>query len=160
MTETAQVDYRAITVQAWSAMFVVLLAIQLRTFVESPRDDFSPGGLLWMFCTCLNPLVQVGVRTLDSPRFRRAVFEISVAYTTLIILDHFLASSLAVEGFNQIFYFLHHVLGLWACWASWRWFRLARLDAPSIHRWTPATASAPPNEGPHADGTAGAAPRG
>lgn len=119
MTETTQVDYRAITVQAWSAMFVVLLAIQFRGFVESSRDDFSPGGLLWIFCTCLNPLVQVAVRTLDSPRFRFAVFEISCAYTALIILDHFLAVK-AYQS-HQLFYFLHHVLGLWACWASRRW---------------------------------------
>jgi hypothetical protein len=135
--------YRAITIQSWSGMLVVLLAMLIADIdrlaiqgsygeqAESLAADPGVTGL-WVLVSllCLNALVQVSVRTFDTPLFRRAVFWLSVAYTAFFVL-HQAAHIMAGERFSlhTILDLTHHVLGLWACWASNRWARLARQSA-------------------------------
>lgn len=138
----AESRYRAITVQAWSGMLAVLLAMLLADVVrlamrgsyedlaESLGDDPGSSGL-WILVglICLNALLQVAVRTFAGPGFRRAVFWTSAAYTAFFVF-HQAAHIWAGERFSlhTILDLTHHVLGLWACWASSRWLKLARAD--------------------------------
>jgi hypothetical protein len=136
----AESRYRAITAQAWSAMLAVLLTMLIADvdrlaiqgsyaeLAESLGADPGLGGLWVLVCLiCLNALVQISVHTFDVPLFRRLVFWTSVAYTVFFIL-HQAAHVAAGERFSlhTILDLTHHVLGLWACWASGRWSRLAR----------------------------------
>lgn len=139
-TIDAAARYRAITAQSWSGMLVVLLAMLIadmdRLAIQGSYGELSQSlaadpGLtgLWVLVSlmCLNSLVQVSVHTFDAPLFRRAVFWTSVAYTAFFVL-HQATHIIAGERFSlhTILDLTHHVLGLWACWASSRWASLAR----------------------------------
>ena len=129
--------YRAITAQAWSGMLAVLLTMFIadlvRLSIKGPYAELAeslaadPGltGLWVLVCLiCLNALVQVAVRAFDGAAFRRLVFWTSVLYTAFFIW-HQVAHVLSGErfGLHTVLDLTHHVLGLWACWASFRWSR-------------------------------------
>lgn len=148
MTDTTHKDarYRAITAQAWSGMLVILLTMFIADLVRlSMQGQFSelakslatdPGRTgLWVLVAliCVNTLVQVAVRTFDAPLFRKVVFWVSVAYTAFFVL-HQVVHVVSGESFglHTVLDFTHHVLGLWACWASFQWSRSAH--NPSLQR--------------------------
>jgi hypothetical protein len=134
MPETihAEARYRAITAQAWSGMLMVQLAISITDVFELLGDKGSGGNLtaLWVdaYIVCLNSLVQVGVRTFDAPRFRKVVAWTSIVYTLFFVLDHVILAGVIV-GPNKILYFTHHIIGVWAVFASVAWSNLARVEA-------------------------------
>lgn len=138
------VRYRAITAQAWASMLMVLTIglvtdlweLLLRSSYEELTESLrSAAGvrLLWFlaFLTCLSSLIQVGVRTFDSPTFRRFVFCASVLYIAALLLYTTIDTILSPHlDFHTVLSLTHIVLGIWACWASARWSRLARAEAP------------------------------
>lgn len=142
MTETTHIDsrYRAIAAQAWLGMLVTLLAMPIAQlllfFMRGQPTELAeslapwPGhtGLwVWVCLICLISLVQVAVRTFDSPSFRTAVFGVSVVYTALSVCMQVVTVALG-ESFGPytILDLTHNGLGLWACWASAQWSRSAR----------------------------------
>ena len=141
MTEEANLArHQAITAQAWSGMLAVLLAMLIADVVRlsmkgnfddlvaSLNADPGPTGLWVLICLiCLNTLVQVAVRTVDAPVFRRAVFWLTVAYTVFFVI-HQVVHLLSGEGFSihTILDLTHHTLGVWACWAAYQWAWKAR----------------------------------
>jgi hypothetical protein len=131
--------YRAMTAQAWSGMLAVLLAmlvadldrLAMRGSYEDLAESLSgdPGvGGLWILTglICANALLQVAIRTFDARSFRRAVFWLSAAYTAFFVV-HQVVHIWSGERFtlHTILDVTHHVLGVWACWASSHWLRAA-----------------------------------
>ena len=145
MPETihAESRYRAITAQAWSGMLMVQLAMATTDIFELLGGKGSGVNLtaLWIesALVCLNALVQVAVRTFDSPFFRKIVHWISILYMLFFVLDHFLMTDV-LSGPSRILYVTHHVLGLWAVFASYAWSSLAQAlvlpnDGPALSKY-------------------------
>jgi hypothetical protein len=130
---------RGIVAQAWAGMLAILLTMLVADLVrlsirapyselaESLAGDPGLGGLWVLVCLiCFNALLQVAVRTFEGRGFVLLVFWLSVGYT-LFFLFHQLVHVWSGERFSMhtILDFTHHALGIWACWAAWRWSKLA-----------------------------------
>jgi hypothetical protein len=140
----ADVRYRAIAAQAWSGMLMVLtiglvtdllehlLKNSYEQLTESLRSAAGLRGLWFLaFLACLSSLIQVGIRTFDSPTFRRFVFCVSVLYIAVLLLYTTIDTILSPHlDFHTVLSLTHIVLGIWACWASARWSGLAQAEAP------------------------------
>ena len=140
----ADVRYRAIIAQAWSGMLMVLMiglvvdlwGLLLKSSYEQLTESLRAAAglrLLWFlaFLTCLSSLIQVGVRTFDSPAFRGFVFCASSVYIAVLLLYTAIDTILLPHfDFHTILSLTHIILGVWACWASARWSGLARAEAP------------------------------
>jgi hypothetical protein len=129
--------YRAITAQAWAGMLALLLMMfiadllrfsmqgEYREMAEALAVDPGPSGLrVLVVMVCFNTLLQLAVHTFDAPLFRKAVFWAGVLYTVFFLL-HQVVHLIGGEalGVHTVLDLTHHVLGTWACWASWRWSR-------------------------------------
>ena len=129
--------YRAITAQAWAGMLFLLLTMFIADLVRlSIEGEFAaltralaadPGRTgLWILVLliCANTLIQVAIRTFQSPAFRWFLFAASVLYTAFFVA-HQIAHVAGGESFglHTFLDLTHHALGFWACWASWQWAR-------------------------------------
>lgn len=127
--------YSAIVAQAWSGMLALLLLMfisdLLRLLMLADFDAMAqalavdPGdkGLaLLTAMACFNVLVQMALRTFDSPALRQFVFWSSLAYTGFFMLHQVVHLAGGEEmGVHSLLDFTHHALGVWACWAARRW---------------------------------------
>lgn len=136
--------YSSIVAQAWSGMLALLLLMfisdVLRLFMLADFDAMAqalavdPGdtGLAVLTAmACFNVLVQMALRTLDSPALRQFVFWASVAYTGFFLLHQVVHLAGGEEmGVHSLLDFTHHALGVWACWAARRWAQAAGRAMP------------------------------
>ena len=142
----AEAQYRAIIAHAWLGMLVVLIIdlisdlwelLLLQTSYEQLTESLhGAAGLpgLWFLAglTCISFFFQVAIRTLDGPSFRKSVYLASKLYLGILVLHQIISVTLGERlGFHTIFDLTQDGLGLWACWASNRWWRLALADAQS-----------------------------
>lgn len=131
----AVAEYKSMVVQAWSGMLALLLMMfisdLLRLFMLADFETMAqalavdPGGTGLAVLTamaCFNVLLQMVLRTFDSPALPKFVFWASVAYTGFFML-HQVAHLAGGEdmGVHSLLDFTHHALGVWACWAARRW---------------------------------------
>jgi len=131
--------YQGLVVQGWSGMLVLLLAMFITDLVEyAMRGEYrelshllaaDPGVAgLWVLTAliCLNVVAQMAVRAVHRRGCRRRVFGFTLAYV-LFFAIHQAVHLAGGDGFDLHFLLdlAHHVVGLWACWAAWRWVRLA-----------------------------------
>lgn len=136
---TVRHDYQALTAQGWSAMLLLLLAMFITDLVEFSmrgayqalsaqlRDD--PGAVgLWLLSVliCLNVIAQMAIRSVHHDRCRWRVFWFTAAYA-VFFMGHQLVHLFAGEGLDIHFVLnvTHHLIGIWAAWAAYRWARAA-----------------------------------
>lgn len=137
---TTQRDYQALTVQGWSAMLLLLLAMFITDLVEfsmrgayqalSAQLSNDPGAVgLWLLSIliCLNVVAQMAIRSLHHYRCRWRVFWFTAAYAAFF-MGHQLVHLFGGEGLDIHFvlHVTHHVVGIWAAWAAYRWAQAAR----------------------------------
>jgi hypothetical protein len=129
-----------LVVQGWSGMLMLLLTMFITDLVEfSMRGEYrelsalltvDPGALgLWILSglICFNVIAQMAIRAVHRRGCRWRVFGVTVAYVAFFVA-HQLVHLAKGDGFDIHFILdiTHHLVGLWACWAAWRWARLAQ----------------------------------
>ena len=131
---------RRIVVQGWLGMLLLLIIMIIADLIEfGMKGDFSPlindPGIvgLWFIAviSCVSVLTQMFLRTYDAYSCRWAFFYMTFAYTSIFI-THQLYHLVAGAGFNIHFLLdvTHHILGVWATIAAYRWAKLgARNEA-------------------------------
>nr|VFK17271.1 MAG: hypothetical protein BECKLFY1418C_GA0070996_10306 [Candidatus Kentron sp. LFY] len=128
--------WRSSLVQGWTGMLLLELAMLIIGFAGyAITGDFSPLAIdpgrqgLWMLSTmfCINVLVQMFVRIVDTGPFRWFIFGLTLVYTLFFIahqLDHLLRGERL--DVNMLFDMTHHVVGIVTIWCAYRWARVGK----------------------------------
>ncbi len=130
-------NLRKIVIQGWAGMLFLLIVMVITDLVKyGMSGDFSPlikdPGMrgLWFIATvtCISVLVQMFLRTYDDKRCRWSFFAVTLAYT-LIFIAHQLIHLFSGDGFDIHFVLdvTHHILGIWATIAAYKWVKLGVL---------------------------------
>lgn len=131
--------YQGLVVQGWVGMLVLLLTMFITDLVEfSMRGEYQdlsallskdPGITgLWILSAliCLNVIAQMSIRSVHRRGCRWRVLWFTVGYAAFFMF-HQAAHLLQGDGLDIHFMLdtTHHIVGLWAAWAAYKWARLA-----------------------------------
>lgn len=130
--------WRDIIVQGWSGMLFLLFLMMLIDLIEfGMKGDFSalikdPGvNGLWfiVIMTGINVIAQISMRTFDNKSFRWIMFGATAIYT-MVFVGHQISHLIpGVFDFHFVIDVVHHILGVWASIAAYRWARSSDKDS-------------------------------
>lgn len=129
--------YQGLVVQGWMGMLVLLLTMFITDPVEySLRGEYQalstllakdPGVIgLWVLSAliCFNVIAQMAIRAVHRRGCRWRVFWFTVGYSAFFMI-HQAVHLFQGDGLDIHFMLdsTHHIVGLWAAWAAYKWAR-------------------------------------